>query len=308
MGGNKDMWLALADPMMAQLTGNDWAEEHKREINTSAAAAAAIAALIFSGGSAAPALAGAAGAGEAAAAGAAGTALTGAEVAAMYGGGTALSASEIAAMYGAGAAGTTGAEAAALDAYMMGAAGGTESGLLSAGPTAAVADPYMAGAAGGAGQGTLPALEGFGGGTASLFGPEALQGTAYGGATGGTASLFGPEAGFASSMLGNGAAQPTMGQIAAGANANAAVGPSAWDRIGKGLKAYAKYQAIAAPMTGMLAPPQQPQTPQPRPLSMGQAKSQQGPTDWAQYFGPGLSDDEIRKRQLMMMQYGYGAH
>lgn len=307
MGGNKDMWLALADPMMAQLTGNDWAEEHKREINTSAAAAAAIAALIFSGGSAAPALAGAAGAGEAAAAGAAGTALTGAEVAAMYGGGTALSASEIAAMYGAGAAGTTGAEAAALDAYMMGAAGGTEGGLLSAGSTAAI-DPYMAGAASGAGQGTLPALEGFGGGTASLFGPEALQGTAYGGATGGTASLFGPEAGFASSMLGNGAAQPTMGQIAAGANANAAAGPSAWDRIGKGLDTYNKYSKIAGAGQGLLAPPQQPQTPQPRPLSMGQAKQQQGPTDWAQFFGPGLSDDEIRKRQLMMMQYGYGAH
>lgn len=304
MGGNKDMWLALADPMMAQLTGNDWAQDHKREINTSAAAAGAILAAIFGG----PAIGALAGAGEAAGAGAAvgageaaGAGLTAAEIAALDAGtvGYTGAGSLVAADAAAGGAGAAGA---GFDAYMAGAAGGGGQGLL-AGSTAAI-DPYMAGAASGAGQGALPALEGFGGGTASLFGPEALQGTAYGGATGGTASLFGPDAGFASSMLGNGAAQPTMGQIAANANA---AGPSVWDRIGKGLDTYNKYSKIAGPM-GLLAPPQQPQVPQPRPMTMGQAQQQKGPADWAAVFGPGLSDEDIRRRQLMMMQYGYGAH
>lgn len=272
MGGNKDMWLALGDPMLAQLTGNDWAEDHKREINTSAAAAAAIMAAIFApyafaGAGAAGAGAGAAGAGEAAA---------GSALAAEAGGGAVGAGSLVGAEmgtagaglgsagYGAAGAGMTAADAAYLDAmggYTLGAGANDAAGM---------------------GVGGLLSAD-----TAFPAYVSAMELEAGGGGTGG--------------LMGAGTSAPADSMSAAN-------GMSAWDRIGKGLDTYNKYSKIAGSTQGLLAPPQQPQTPQPRPMTMGQAKQQQGPADWATVFGPGLSDEEIRKHQLLMMQYGYGAH
>lgn len=276
MGGNKDMWLALGDPMLAKLTGNDWAQDHNREINTAAAAAAAIAAMFFSGGTAAGIGAGAVeGAGAAGGGAAAGAGLTASEIAALD------------------AAGGYTLATGAVDGAAMGASGALGAGAGTAGMTAA--DIAYLDAMGG----YTPAV-GAVDGAANFWGSGALLGEAP---LGSTLSAMELEAGGGGTggLMGTGTSAP-------GDSMTAAKGMSAWDRIGKGLDTYNKYSKIAGAGQGLLAPPQQPQTPQPRPLSMGQAQSQKGPTDWAQFFGPGLSDEEIRKRQLMMMQYGYGAH
>lgn len=252
MSGNSEKWLTFLDPMMAKLTGNDFAEAHGQEIDTAAAASAAVLAAIFAPyalGAAGSALGAGAAAG-AAEAGAAGTALTGAEVAAMYGGGTALSGSEIAGMYGAGTAlapevlGTTLAPAEVAAMY-----GGNTAGLLTADTAFPTAMSAMELEAGGGGTGT-----------------GLLQ---QGGAM----------------------AAPAEGM-------SAPTGPSAWDRFSKGMDAYNKYSKITKPVQGLLAPPQSPQAPQPRPLTQRQAQQQTGPVDWAAAFGPGMSDEEIRRRYL----------
>lgn len=252
MSGNSEKWLTFLDPMMAKLTGNDYAEKHGKEIDTAAVASAAILGTIFAP-YLMPAAAGAVGAG----AGAAEAGLTASEIAALD------------------AAGGYTAATGAID----GAAASVGSGGL-----------LSAGAAGGA-------VEGLGGGTASLFGPT-LDAAAVQGLGGGTASLFGPEAGLSGGLLESGAT-PTMGQIANGASAaNAPTGPSAWDRFSKGMDAYNKFNQVTKPIQGLLAPPQSPQAPQPRPLTQRQAQQQTGPVDWAGVFGQGLSDEEIRRRYL----------
>lgn len=254
------------------MSGNSWVGKHKEELGVAAAVAAAIAAPYLL-----PAM------------GAAGGAAAGA--------GAALGAGEAAA-----GAGLTAAELAALDAATVGYTG--------AGSLAAAEVAGGAGAAGaGLGAADLAYLDAMGGytpamgaadGAANFWGSGALLGEAP---LGSTLSAMELEAGGGGTggLLGTGTASPADSM-------SAAKGMSAWDRIGKGLDTYNKYSKIAGSTQGLLAPPQQPQTPQPRPMTMGQAKQQQGPADWATVFGPGLSDEEIRKHQLLMMQYGYGAH
>lgn len=248
MSGNREQWLTYLDPMMAKLTGNDYAEKHGEEIDTAAALAAIAAATYFTGGAALGVLGGA----EAAGAGTAeGAGLTAAELAAMDAGTVGY----------AGAGSLAGAEAAAGAGSALSAAeiasmyGGNTAGLLSAAPEfAAYASPMELEAGGG----------GMGGG---LLQPGGAMGNA------------------AESM-------------------SAPRGLSAWDRIGKGLDTYNKFSKATKPIQGLLAPPQSPQLPQPRPLTQQQAKQQPGPVDWAAAFGPGLSDEEIQRRYLAALN-GY---